>query len=152
MAVIQDLVLTFCPTIHSVQQKKLKLLMPVYLQPDVSLVHLKSFSARPLALAHAPSTQKNIVAHIRSYHTFCDLRALQPFPISVQFGMLYIAYLVAQNRAYGTILNHISSLKHAHQLAGYRFQLLLGGAKGFLGQAVSRKSAITPSILYAASF
>ena len=28
MAVIQDLVLTFCPTMHSVQQKKLKLLMP----------------------------------------------------------------------------------------------------------------------------
>ena len=30
MAVIQDLVLTFCPTMYSVQQKKLKLLMPVY--------------------------------------------------------------------------------------------------------------------------
>ena len=30
MAVIQDLVLTFCPTMHSVQQKKLKLLMPVF--------------------------------------------------------------------------------------------------------------------------
>ena len=30
MAVIQDLVLTSCPTMHSVQQKKLKLLMPVY--------------------------------------------------------------------------------------------------------------------------
>ena len=30
MAVIQDLVLTFCPTMHSVQQKKLKLLMPLY--------------------------------------------------------------------------------------------------------------------------
>ena len=29
MAVIQDLVLTFCPTMQSVQQKKLKLLMPV---------------------------------------------------------------------------------------------------------------------------
>ena len=29
MAVIQDLVLTFCPTMHSFQQKKLKLLMPV---------------------------------------------------------------------------------------------------------------------------
>ena len=29
MAVIQNLVLTFCPTMHSVQQKKLKLLMPV---------------------------------------------------------------------------------------------------------------------------
>ena len=30
MAVIEDLVLTFCPTMHSVQQKKLKLLMPVF--------------------------------------------------------------------------------------------------------------------------
>ena len=30
MTAIQDLVLTFCPTMHSVQQKKLKLLMPVY--------------------------------------------------------------------------------------------------------------------------
>ena len=29
MAVIQDLVLTFCPTMHGVQQKKLKLSMPV---------------------------------------------------------------------------------------------------------------------------
>ena len=29
MAVIQDLVLTFCPTMYSVHQKKLKLLMPV---------------------------------------------------------------------------------------------------------------------------
>ena len=31
MAVIQDLVLTFCPTMHSVQQKKPKLLMPVFI-------------------------------------------------------------------------------------------------------------------------
>ena len=29
MAVIQDLVLIFCPTVHSVQQKKLKLLMRI---------------------------------------------------------------------------------------------------------------------------
>ena len=71
---------------------------------------------------------------------------------------LYIAHLVAQNRAYGTVLNHISSLKHAHQFAGYEltwssdyhFQLLLWGVKRFLGQAVSRKSAMTPSILHAA--
>ena len=60
-----------------------------------------------------------------------------------------IAYLVTQKRAYGTVLNHISSLKHAHQFAGheltwssdYHFQLLLQGVKRFLGQAVSRKSA-----------
>ena len=33
MAVIQDMVLTFCPTMHSVQQRKLKLLMPVFYRP-----------------------------------------------------------------------------------------------------------------------
>ena len=109
-------------------------------------------------MAHATSTQQNIAAHIRSYQTFCELRALQPFPISVESISLYVAYLVAQKRAYGTVLNHISSLKHAHQFAGYQltwssdyhFQLLLRGVKRFLGQAVSRKSAMTPSILHAA--
>ena len=36
MAVIQDLVLTFCPTMHSVQQKKLELLClyKIYKKPD----------------------------------------------------------------------------------------------------------------------
>ena len=85
-------------------------------------------------------------------------RAIQPFPINVESISLYIAYLVAQKRAYGTVLNHISSLKHAHRLAGYEltwsfdyhFQLLPRGVKRFLGQAVSRKSPMSPSILHAA--
>ena len=109
-------------------------------------------------MAHATSTQKNIAVHIRSYQIFCEQRALQSFPISVKSISLYIAYLVMQKRASGTILNHLSSLKHAHQIAGYEltwssnyhFQLLLRGTKRFLGQAVARKYAITPSILHAA--
>ena len=120
---------------------------------------MESFVSRLITMAHATSTQlKNIVTHIRSYQNFCELRALQSFPISVKSISLYLAYLAAQQRAYGTILNHLSSLKHAHQLAGYeltwnsnyQFQLLLRGAKRFLGQAIARKSAITPSILHAA--
>ena len=100
-----------------------------------------------------------MAAHIRSYQTFCELRTLQSFHISAQSISLYITYLVTQKRAYSTILNHLSSLKHAQKFAGYyeltwssdyHFQLLLLGVKRFLGQAVSRKSAITPSILHAA--
>lgn len=109
-------------------------------------------------LSHATSTQKNIAAHIRSYQTFCELRALQSFPTRFEYISLYVAYLVMQKRAYGTMLDHISSLKHVHQLAGYdltwssdyHFQLLLQGVKCFLGQAVPSKSAMTPSILHAA--
>ena len=129
-----------------------------HLSTDASLVNLQSLVTRLINLAHATSTQKNIAAHIRSCQTFCELRAIQPFPINVESISLYIAYLVAQKRAYGTALNHISSLKHAHHLAGYEltwssdyhFQLLLRGVKRFLGQAVSRKSPMTPSILHGA--
>ena len=129
-----------------------------HLSTDALFVNLQSLVACLINLAHATSTPKNIAAHIRSYQTFCELRAIQPFPINVESITLYIAYLVAQKRAYGTVLNHISSLKHAHRLAGYEltwssdyhFQLLLRGVKRFLGQAVSRKSPMTPSILHAA--
>ena len=122
-----------------------------HLSTDVSLVNLQSLDARLINLALATSTQKNIAAHIHSYQTFCELRAIQPFPINVESITIYIAYLVAQKRAYGTVLNHISSLKHAHRLAGYEltwssdyhFQLLLQGVKHFLGQAVSRKLVFT---------
>ena len=112
-----------------------------HLSTDVSLVNLQSLVARLINLAHATSTQKNIAVHIRSYQTLCEPRAIQPFPINVESFSLYIAYLVAQKRAYGTVLNHVSSLKHAHRLAGYEltwssdyhFQLLLRGVKRFLG-------------------
>ena len=109
-------------------------------------------------MAHATSTQKNIVVHIGSYQTFCALTVLQSFPIRVKSISLYIACLVTRKRASGTILNHLSSLKRAHQIAGYEltwssnyhYQLLLRGAKLFLGKAVTRKSAILPFILHAA--
>ena len=83
--------------------------------PDASLITLESFMYHVITLAHATSTRKNIAAHIRSYQTSCELRAFQSFPISFKFISLYVAYLVTQKRAYGTILNHLSSLKHAHQ-------------------------------------
>lgn len=101
---------------------------------------------------------RKTAAHIRSYQTFCELTTLQSFAISVKSVIFYFAHLVTQKGAYGTILNHLSGLKHAHQFAGYELtyssdyhiQLLLRGVKRFLGQAISRKSAITPSILHAA--
>ena len=61
--------------------------------------------SRLITMAHATSTQKNIAVHIRSYQIFCEQRALQSFPISVKSISLYIAYLVMQKRASGTILN-----------------------------------------------
>ena len=67
----------------------------------------------------------------------------------------YIAYLVSLDRVYGTILNHLSSIKHMHKLLGheltwdtdYRYKLMLRGAKRYLGTAVKRKAPTTPRLL-----
>ena len=101
------------------------------LPADVSVV--SCFASHYIGSRNIP--QKNIAAHIHSYQTFCELTTLQSFPISVQSISLYIAHLVSQKRAYGTIPNDLSSLKHAHKFArfeltwssDYHFQLLLRG-------------------------
>ena len=106
-----------------------------HLSTAVSLVSLQPLVARLINLAHATSTQKNIATYIRSYQTFCKVRAIQPFPINVESISLYITYLVAQKRVYGTVL----TCNHTHRLAGYEptwssdyhFQLLLRGVSVF---------------------
>ena len=128
-----------------------------HLTPDVSLVILESFVPRLITLNWLTQRQHRRTV-IRSFKTFCKLRALQSFPTSVKSIRLYIAYSVTQKRAFGTIVNHFSSLKHAHQLAGYEltwnpdyhFQLYSTWGKTFLRAGRFRKSAITPSILHAA--
>ena len=47
MAVIQELVLTFNPTMHSVQQRKLELLMPVYKENYVTRNAAEKFQDFP---------------------------------------------------------------------------------------------------------
>lgn len=110
-----------------------------HLSAAVSHVTLGSFVFCLITMAHAISTQKNIIVHIGGYQTFCALTILQSFPMRVKSISLYIAGLVTWNRASGTILNHLSSLKRAHQIAGYEltwssnyhYQLLLRGTKLF---------------------
>ena len=66
-----------------------------------------------------------------------------------------IAFLATAGRSYGTIKNHISSVKHFHRLFGhppwwdnsYAFQLGLHRCKRFLGMIPARKLPINPSLL-----
>ena len=78
-----------------------------------------------------------------------------PFPVTVTLITRYIAYLVSLSRVYGTILNHLSSIKHMHKLLGheltwdtdYQYKLILRRAKRYLGTEVKRKAPITPRLL-----
>ena len=74
--------------------------------------------------------------------------------MTVKLITRYIAYLVSLGHVYGTILNHLSSMKHMHKFLGhdltwdsdYRYKLLLRRVKRYLGTAVQRKAPITPRL------
>ena len=121
----------------------------------ISIPTLDAFAQRLLDLAFADSTHRNMKSHVSVYTKFCRSVSCSPFPIQTPFLMRYVAYLTLSGRAYGTIINHLSSLKHFNQLLGfgkvwdsyYRFQLVLRGAKRYLGVAPTRKHPSTPELL-----
>ena len=69
--------------------------------------------------------------------------------MTVKLITRYIAYLVSLGRVYGTILNHLSSIKHMHKFLGhdltwdsdYRYKLLLRGVKRYLGNSISAQGS-----------
>ena len=120
------------------------------MQPSPNLEALDS-----LERAYADSTLRNLNSHIKIYISFCEAVSAPPFPVTVTLITRYIAYLVSLGRVYGTILNHLSSIKHMHKLLGhnliwdsdYCYQLLLRGVKRYLGTVAKCKAPITPRLL-----
>ena len=116
---------------------------------------MDGFAHRLIRLAHADSTHNNMQSHLRVFTEFCHNLGLRPFPVQAQTILRYIAFLSVTGRSYGTIQNHISSIKHFHRLFGfppgwdnsYSFQLVLRGCKRFLGATPARKLPITPTLL-----
>ena len=94
-------------------------------------------------------------SHLKLFTQFCKDLGHQPFSVQVTTILRYLAFLSASGRAFGTIQNHISSIKHYHLLLGfapgwdsaYLFQLALRGSKRLLGTAPFRKLPITPKLL-----
>ena len=124
-------------------------------QPLPDIQALDSLGRDLIERAYADSTRRNLNSHIKIYLTFCEAVSSAPFPVTVKLITRYIAYLMSLGRVYGTILNHLSSIKHMHKLLGhdltwdsdYRYKLLLRGVKRYLGTAVQRKAPITPRLL-----
>lgn len=116
---------------------------------------LDSLCFKLILLSHAESTKLNINSHCKIYSRFCSDHGLKPFPVSRTAIFRYITYLVHLGRAYGTIVNHLSSIKHMHKFLGfkldwdqdYHYKLLLRGCQRFIGLSSNRKLPITPDIL-----
>ena len=94
-------------------------------------------------------------SHLNPFTPFCNDLGHKPFPVQVTTILRYLAFLSASGRAFGTIQNHISGIKHFHLLLGfapgwvsaYLFQLALRESKRLLGTAPFRKLPITPKLL-----
>ena len=95
------------------------------------------------------------ISNCSVFTQFCNDLSHPPFPFQVPMTLRYLALLSASGWAFGTIQNHMSAIKHFHQLAGfppgwdsaYSFHLALWGCKHFLGTAPFRKHPITPTLL-----
>ena len=130
-------------------------LLVFFLGSTQGLQFLDIFSHRLIRLAHAASTHKNMQSHFRIFTQFCSDLRVRPLPVQPATILRYISFLSATGRSYGTVQNHISTIKHYHRLFGfppgwenlYSFQLALRGCKRFLGAAPARKLAITPILL-----
>ena len=116
---------------------------------------LDGFTTKFIYLAHADSTHRNMKSHLKLFTEFCSDLGFRPFPVQVHIILRYITFLSVTGRSFGTIQNHISSVRHFHRLFGflpgwdnsYSFQLALRGCKRFLGVTPARKHPITPSLL-----
>ena len=112
------------------------------------------------SLAFAESTRKNMQSHLNAYLSFCNNFIFRSFPLNVIVVSRYVSYLAHVGRRFGTIQNHISSLKHFHQVYGfssgweqqYFFRLIIKGTKRYLGMQATRKKAITPLMLHRMAF
>ena len=58
-------------------------------------------------------------SHLNLFTQFCNDLGHQPFPVQVTTILRHLAFLSASGRAFGTIQNHISSIKHFHLLLGF---------------------------------
>lgn len=99
-------------------------------------------------------------SHLNAYLSFCNNFNFRSFPLDAIVVSRYVAYLAHVGRRFGTIQNHISSLKHFHQVYGfhlgweqhYFFRFIIKGAKRYLGMQSNRKHAITPLMLHHMAF
>ena len=99
-------------------------------------------------------------SHLNAYLSFCNNFNFRSFPLNAIVVSRYVSYLAHVGRRFGTIQNHISSLKHFHQVYGfyagweqqYFFRLIIKGTKRYLGMHATRKQAITPLMLHRMAF
>lgn len=77
------------------------------------------FTQRLLHHAFTESTNRNIKSYVNVYTRFCNSVACSPFPVEVDFLIRYVAHLTLSGRTFGTIINHLSSIKHVNQPLGF---------------------------------
>lgn len=107
------------------------------------------------AHVYAESTKKTYSSYLSIYKKFCSLNLIPMVPISSRDLGRYIAFL-SINYKYSSLVNYLSIVRLLHLEHGYPNPLeshyitnLKKGARRLLGDNISQKLPITPSILMA---
>ncbi|XP_068753335.1 uncharacterized protein, partial [Montipora capricornis] len=76
------------------------------------------------SFAFQESTKRNMRTQLNSYLLFCDYCAFNPFPVSKQSYLAYLAFLSKSLSCYRSLVNYINILKHINESLGADFSFM----------------------------
>lgn len=102
----------------------------------------------------APSSWRNLKTQAKKYRTFCELLAVNLFPINETNLCRYMAFLTFTLTSADSVRNYLSGLKKLHGYAKIPFpqfsayaDIVFQGVKRLLAHQIKQAEPITPSIL-----
>ena len=76
------------------------------------------------SFAFQESTKTNMRTQLNSYLLFCDYCAFNPFPVSKQSYLAYLAFLSKSLSCYRSLVNYINILRHINKSLGADFSFM----------------------------
>ena len=76
------------------------------------------------SFAFQESTKRNMRTQLNSYLLFCDYCAFEPFPVSKQAFLAYLAFLSKSLSCYRSLVNYVNILKHINKSLGADFSFM----------------------------
>ena len=90
------------------------------------------------SFAFQESTKRNMKTQLNSYLLFCDYCAFEPFPVSKQAFLAYLAFLSKSLSCYRSLVNYVNILKYINKSLGADFSFM-HNYDAFLTQRAPRR-------------
>ena len=96
---------------------------PHFCFPD-NAAQLLDYANNIQSFAFQESTKRNMRTQLNAYLLFCDYCSFNPFPVSKQAYLAYLAFLSKSLSCYRSLVNYVNILKHINKSLGVDFSFM----------------------------